>query len=153
MKGFEGLIRFQKWKVDEQRRVVGTLEGNKAEYTNKIDAMEASVEREKIFFKENPTDSSFGVYLNGVKKQREDFEEVIATIQVDIDKERDILSELFQDLKQYEIAHANRVAEEKEKVAKAEEAELNEIGLELHRRKGKEEKRKNDFKKKNMKGS
>lgn len=149
MKGFEGLIRFQKWKVDEQRRVVGELEGNKAQYTNKIDEMEASVEREKKLWSDNQLDSTFGVYLNRVKKQREDFEMIIATIQVDIDKERDILRELFQDLKQYEIAQANRVAAAKDKAAKFEEAELNDIGLQLHRRHGLEEERdKNNEKKK-----
>lgn len=149
MKGFEGLIRFQKWKVDEQRRVVGELEGNKAQYTNKIDEMEASVEREKNLWNDNQMDSTFGVYLNRIKKQRDDFEEVIATIQIDIDKERDVLRELFQDLKQFEIAQANRVAAAKNKEAKAEEAELNDIGIQLHRRQGLDEARdkKNEKKK------
>ena len=54
MRSLANLIRMQKWKLDEQRRVVGDLEELIGNYQTQLQALEDEFAREKLVAAENP---------------------------------------------------------------------------------------------------
>lgn len=134
MKGLESMIRLQKWHVDEKRRQVGEMEGLLIDLKGRAKALEDEILREQDIAAEAPLASSYGFYAQAAIQRRETIQKSIAEIVAKIEIARDELSELFQEMKRYEIAHDRRLDERAYKARKIEQAELDEIGLDRYRR-------------------
>ena len=134
MKGLENIIRLQKWHVDEQRRQVGDMEGLLADLKSRAKALEDEILKEQEVATEAPLAFSYGSYAQAAIQRRETIQQSIVEMLAMIEIGREKLSELFQELKRYEIARDRRLDERAYKARKIEQAELDEIGLDRHRR-------------------
>ena len=115
MKRGDALIRLRRFRVDEMRRTMATLDGMKLDAEHKLADLEDSVVRER----QRSGDSDIGrlafpSFLRSIESRRENLR---ATLK-EIERERYIaqadLNSAFQDLKSLEFAaeqQAKRVAE------------------------------------------
>tara|TARA_R110000787_G_scaffold63679_3_gene143386 strand:- start:127170 stop:127589 length:420 start_codon:yes stop_codon:yes gene_type:complete len=134
---FKALVRLNDWEVDQKRRALGeelrqldNLEGN-------LSALDSEVVREKAAAEAMPTEGGimFGAYAEVARARREDLERRIVEQQASVEHARDHLSAAYLELKKYEIAEETRVNRIDAEEARAEQADLDEIGITAHIRK------------------
>lgn len=136
MKRGDSLIRIRRFRVDEMKRQMGTLDGMKLDAERKLSDLEDSVVRER----QRAGDSDIGrlafpSFLRSIEVRRENLR---ATLK-EIERERSIaqaeFNVAFQDLKSLEFAteqQAKRVADVE---ARRAQSRLDEIALMRHLRK------------------
>ncbi|GLQ05841.1 hypothetical protein [Sneathiella chinensis] len=136
MKSLKNLIRVQQWKLDEKRRVVsdmeGLLEGFRAEIT-RLD--EERLREQEIAVQDPILGASFGAYATAARTRRENLLSSIAESERQLVTAREELAELFQELKRYEITEETRLTQLKQSRDKMMQEEMDELSIELHRRK------------------
>jgi len=135
MRSLANLIRMQKWKLDEQRRVVGDLEELIGNYQTQLQALEDEFAREKLVAAENPdVGAMFSQYAEAARFRKGNLTATIDELQDKLSDERDIMAELFQELKKYEISEETRLRRLKEAEDKRRQEEMDAFSLEIFRR-------------------
>jgi flagellar export protein FliJ len=136
MKRSDSLLRLKRFRVDEMKRQMATLDSMKLDAERKLSDLEDSVVRER----QRAGDSDIGrlafpSFLRSIEVRRENLR---ATL-MDIERERAIaqaeLNVAFQDLKSLEFAaeqQARRIAETE---ARRSQSRLDEMALTRHLRK------------------
>jgi len=130
------LIKMQKWTIDQKRKKLAIFLSEETNFENKIKDLISRNETEKGFANENPLyTNDYAKFLDYFLKTKDDLEvklnrvkEMIAIIQDDIAEE-------FKIQKTYEITDENRKAELQKEIDLKEQNSLDEIGMNLHRRK------------------
>ncbi|MCH8862770.1 MAG: flagellar FliJ family protein [Proteobacteria bacterium] len=135
MKGIDSVIRLQKWQVDEQRRQVADLEGLLMDLTQRAQALEQEILKEQEVAADQNVAFIYGNYVRHAISRRETLQRSIVDAEVAAVAARDVLTELYQDMKRYEIAKDRHDARQALKENRAEQAELDDIALKMHRRK------------------
>lgn len=129
-----GLIRLQRWKVDEKRRAMAELQVLHAELTAKADALEAEVVAEQRSAAANGTEFAYNAYAEQVIQRRERLAESIADVLKALLKAQGELSDAYQEAKRYEMAQERAQQRLAAEAARREQIDLDEIGLNIHRR-------------------
>lgn len=130
------MIRLQKWQVDEKRRQVSDLQDMLAQFERRAEELEAEVRREqKAASLDLAVSYIYGPYAESVLQRRATLRESIVEVESSIEVARDELADLYQELKRYELALEQRQRRQDDKRRRREENELDEIGLNGHRRK------------------
>ena len=136
MKRRDTVLRLKRFRVDDLKRRVATLDEMKADLERKLADLDESVAREK----HRSTDSDIGrlafpSFLRSIDTRRDN---IRATMK-DLDRERTAadgdLTSAFQDLKSYELAEEERVRRIVEAETRASESRLDEMALVRHLRK------------------
>lgn len=136
MKRTNTLIRLRRFRVDDLKRRLATLDGMKADVERKLADLEDSVAREK----QRAGDSDIGrlafpSFLRSIESRREN----LRATQKDIERERaqaqDDLSNAFQDLKALEFATEQQAKRAGEIEARRAQSRLDEMALVRHLRK------------------
>lgn len=136
MKRRDTVMRLKRFRVDDLKRRVATLDEMKADLERKLADLDESVAREK----HRSTDSDIGrlafpSFLRSIDTRRDN---IRATMK-DLERERSAadgdLTSAFQDLKSYELAEEERVRRIVEAEARASESRLDEMALVRHLRK------------------
>lgn len=123
-----GLIKFQKWKVDEQRRAVADAEAVAVRLNQAIENLVAEIEREKKVAEADPQSGlHFADYIKVSLDRKAALERQYKQALKAVDAARDVLRELFEELKRYEIAEEQRIEAEEREAARLEGLELDEI--------------------------
>jgi flagellar protein FliJ len=140
-KGLKTLIRLAGFNVDEKRRVLVALQTREDEILAAIAAEERQLAEEQRIASEDSTGVGFlyGAYANAWLDRRGKYQTMLAAVRAEIEKARDDLAEAFREQKTYELTQTNREKRAKEEADQKEQAFLDEIGLNLYRRKGKDE--------------
>ncbi len=136
MKSLSTLIKLQKTRVDEQRQHLARLQARLQEIENQIAQLEIKKAREQVAAEQSAeARTTYGVFLKvAVKRGRElDRERQIAAAAVEA--AHNILIEIFEEQKRYEIAEEARVAAEDKEERRRERIELDEVGGVVHERK------------------
>ena len=136
-KDLHTLIRLRKWEVDEKQRSLAVLLRQEEGVIERQAMLEADILREMAIASELPADQrgTLTGYLKRCEQFREALKSALQDIRQRIVNNRDHLAEAYRRLKTFEVTQDQRdLAEEKEE-ARLETLELNEIGLNLHRRK------------------
>ena len=136
MKRGDTLLRLRRFKVDEMKRRMATLEGMKADAERKLADLEDSVARER----QRAGDSDIGrlafpSFLRSIESRRENLRATLKEIEREHVLAQDDLNAAFQDLKSLEFAseqQAKRVAEIESRRA---QSQLDEMSLVRHLRK------------------
>ncbi|MCP4394836.1 MAG: FliJ family protein [Alphaproteobacteria bacterium] len=137
-KDLHGVIRLQKWEVDEKRRALGQLLGQEQMLLKAINALEEERIREAKAAEEEPSAAFlYGAYIDGYLKRKKTFEQALADLQRQIVVARDAVAEAFTELKSYEITQERRDDEEKKELDRKEQLAMDERSMVLHRRKQK----------------
>jgi flagellar FliJ protein len=136
MKRTNTLIRLRRFRVDDLKRRLATLDGMKADVERKLADLEDSVAREK----QRAGDSDIGrlafpSFLRSIETRREN----LRATQKDIERERaqaqDDLTNAFQDLKALEFATEQQAKRAGEIEARRAQSRLDEMALVRHLRK------------------
>jgi len=136
MKRRDSLLRLKRFRVDELKRRVATLDEMRADLEKKLGDLDDTVVRER----QRASDSDIGrlafpSFLQSIEVRRKN----IQTTQKDLERERalqqDDLAAAFQDLKTFELAEEERVRRASEAEAKAGQSRLDEMAMTRHLRK------------------
>lgn len=140
-KGLKTLIRLSKWNVDEKQRVLVALQGREDEILSWIKQSEEQLKEEQRIAADDSTGVgfSYGAFANAWLGRRQQLFAMLEMVRAEIIRARDELAEAFNELKTYEITQRERDRRAQAERDKKEQAFLDEIGLNIHRRKDKEE--------------
>ncbi|MAU40204.1 MAG: hypothetical protein CMF31_01135 [Kordiimonas sp.] len=134
-KAAQGMIRLTKWQLDEKRRQLADLEIMRDELQGKIRGLENEIAHEKkVISQSHIVDFSYANFAQETIRRRETLEKSIADISVSIEEMKDQVAEAFQELKQYEILEQREQERERHKRERRQQAELDEVSLNIHRR-------------------
>lgn len=136
MKRHDTLIRLRKFRVDELKRRMGTLDGMKADVEKKLADLEDSVARER----QRAGDSDIGrlafpSFLRSIEDRRENLRATLKEIERERVQCQEELTEAFQDLKTMEFASEQQEKRIAEIEARRAQSRLDEMALVRHLRK------------------
>ncbi len=140
-KGLTTLIRLSKFNVDEKRRALTALQIREDEIIASLAAGEKQLVEEQRVAAADATGAGFlyGNYANAWLDRRDQLRKTLASVRQQVEIARDDLAEAFREQKTYEITQTNREKRAREEADRKEQAFLDEIGLNLYRRKDKED--------------
>ena len=136
-KDLHTLIRLRKWDVDEKQRALGLLLRQEESVIDRQAALEAEVESEISFTATLPADqrSTLAAYLKRCDEFRGRLAELLEEVRRQIAAAQAELAEAYRRLKTFEVTQDARDAAIAAEENRLETIELNELGIELHRRK------------------
>lgn len=131
------LIRLRKFEVDERQRAMAVLLRQEEAVLAGIGALSREKDSEAAFMADAGIleGSTFSAYLQHWETRRAQFTEALGYVRAQIEEARDELSEAYRRLKTFEITQEQQDEAEQLEEARLEQIELDEMGLELHRRK------------------
>lgn len=131
------LIRVQKHMLDQKQKFLAELYRQAEEYETQKSTMLKTLEdeREKLNGLGVEMLSYFGPYEKSVNDRVKEIDEALLTLNTRIDMAREDIRVAFAELKKIEITQENRDDEEQRSIDKKQSDELDEIGLEVFRRK------------------
>lgn len=135
-KDLHNLIRIRKWDVDEKRRALAALLRHEEAVIERQKALEAEIRAEVEFANTAPVElrSTLFGYLARSDEMRERLAEALKEVQARVAYAQDELAEAYRRSKTLEVTQANRDRAEALEENRREEIDLNEIGLNLFRR-------------------
>jgi flagellar export protein FliJ len=136
-KDLHTLIRIRKWDVDERQRALGLLLRDEEKLIDFQNRLAAALAAERAFVATASVDqrTTFEAYVQRCRKQREDLDKALTVLRARIDEAREHLAEAFRRHKTFEITQDQRDAAEEKEFNRVEQINLDEMGIELHRRK------------------
>ena len=136
MKRGDTLIRLRRFRVDEMKRRMATLDGMKADAERKLADLEDSVARER----QRAGDSDIGrlafpSFLRSIEVRRENLRATLKEIERERVTAQADLNVAFQDLKSLEFATEQQAKRVQEIEARRAQSRLDEMALVRHLRK------------------
>lgn|GEM_PF-213708 len=128
------IIRLRKWELDEKRRRLADLQGEREEIVLAIEAMEAEVVEQSRSSGLEVSAIAIGAYLEGVRIRQEQLSTLLAAKEREVSKHQDIVAEGFRELKTFEIAQSREQARARAAEAKEEQDAFDELGIQNHAR-------------------
>ena len=142
MADLASLIRLRKHTVDQKQKFLAelyrqaeALENKKAGYKDKLQNERALLEEQEML----EALAWFGRFAEGMKGQIASIDKELANMNQRIEIARADLRNAFAELKKIEITNERRIAAEKKAEQAKENKELDDIGIEVHRRAGSDE--------------
>ena len=131
------LIRLRKFEVDERQRAMAVLLRQEEAVLAGLDSLSNEKAAETAFMEQAGIweGSTFSAYLEQWEVRRSQFMAALEHVRVKIEEARDELSVAYRHLKTFEITQEQREEAEELEENRLEQIELDEMGLELHRRK------------------
>jgi flagellar FliJ protein len=136
MKKPDTLLRLRKFRVDELKRRMGTLDGMKADVEKKLADLEESVARER----QRATDSDIGrlafpSFLKSIDIRREKLNDTLKDLERERASCQEELTTAYQDLKSLEFANEMQEKRLAEIESRRAQSRLDEMALVRHLRK------------------
>jgi flagellar protein FliJ len=134
-KGLKSLIRLSDAELNERRRELNRVEEREAEIKRLLDELEEEKRREQALSRQIEAGAfAYSGYAQGTIQRRKELEKRLEALQPELERARDALSQAFQELKRYEIALDLRKKADKAEEARKTTLALDEISLNMHRR-------------------
>ena len=129
------LIRLNEWTVDERRRELGDILSSLAELESGLHRLREELAREQGVVQASPEEAGFfyGNYAKAVIERRNHLDAGIVRMEEDVAQARDKLGEAYRELKKYEVAQDLRDTQEARELARKEQIDLDELGLQAYR--------------------
>ena len=136
MKRRGSLLRLKRFRVDELKRRLGTLDEMKTDLEKKLTDLEDSVVRER----QRANDSDIGrlafpSFLQSIEVRRKNIRTTMADLERERTAQQDDLTAAFQDLKSFELAEEERLRRAAEAESHAQQSRMDEIAMVRHLRK------------------
>ena len=136
MTALGSLVRVHSWALNEKRQKLAGLEDLADKMHQDLERLEADLDNEQRAAAGSMEGTiAFPAFVAAALERRKKLRESIADLGLAIDAARAEVREAFQEVKKYEIAQDNYERREREKVARREQRELDELGANMHRRK------------------
>ena len=137
MADLKALIRVKKYQIDEKQKRIADLFRQAEDIEGRKDALRSTLEEERKIAENTilrDTENMFGLYAEGVKKQITLLDRDLAKLETRIQIAQDEIREAFTEMKRIELIQKQRENREAAKITARENAELDEIGLDVFRR-------------------
>jgi len=123
--------------LDQKQKFVAELYRQAEEYEGQKVTMLDTLEKERANLSDMGVEmlSYFGPYAKSVEERVVEIDQALVTLNARIDNAREEIRDAFAELKKIEITQEERDAEEQREIDKKQSSELDEIGLEVFRRK------------------
>src|SRR4051794_33832971 len=136
MKRRDTLLRLKRFKVDDLKRRLGTLDEMKADLDKKLADLDASVAREK----QKAADSEIGrlafpSFLQSIEVRRKNIRGTMKDIEGERARVQEELAGAFQDLKSFELAEEERERRVGEAQSRAAQSRQDDMAIIRHLRK------------------
>ena len=136
MKRRGSLLRLKRFRVDELKRRLGTLDEMRTDLEKKLTDLEDSVVRER----QRSADSDIGrlafpSFLQSIEVRRKNIRTTMTELERERAAQQDDLTAAFQDLKTFELAEEERLRRSAEAQSRAQQSRLDEMALVRHLRK------------------
>ena len=130
------LLRLKRFRVDEMKRRMASIDAMKADLERKLTDLDDNVAREK----QRAGDSDIGrlafpSFLRSIEARRENLRTTLQEIEREYAAAQQDLTDAFQDLKSLEVATEQQAKRLSEMQARRAQARLDEIALVRHLRK------------------
>jgi len=135
MKSRETLIRLKRFQVDEKRRQVAQIEAMIAEFERMARDLDAEIEAEQQ--RAGITDVAhyaYPIYARAARQRRDNLQRSADEMRAQLEEAQAELGEAFEELKKVELLEERDIARERAAGNAREQAALDEMGLEVHRR-------------------
>jgi len=135
MSALNSLVRVHTWGLNEKRQKLAELDA----YAEKLREKLAELERE-MAMERRAADASlegtaaFPAFVAAALERRRRLRESLANIEHAVELAREEANAAYRELKKYQLAYDNHLQREAEEAARREQGELDEIGIDLHRR-------------------
>ncbi|MCB2081389.1 MAG: flagellar FliJ family protein [Hyphomicrobiales bacterium] len=140
MKGIRTLIKLAKQNLDVKRQELVQIQEKQDEYHAKNRQLENELAQEKIRARDLPPElNRFDIYLARVRDRQNSLRAAAQKLQPQIERLQGDITEAFAELKKFEILLEQKEKEEAEAEQKRETIMLDEVAIELYRRKQHEE--------------
>ena len=137
MSGLDQLMRLQRWTLDEKRRQASDLELLIERLVQDINKLDDQVEHEIQASRANiELQRQLPGYRQMMKGRRERLDKSLVDLRGELEKLREQITGAFSELKKTEQTVKNRQQRQRVIERRKEQANLDEVGLQLHRRKG-----------------
>ena len=129
------LIRLNEWTIDERRRELGDVLASLAELESGLLRLREELAREQGVVQASPEEAGFfyGNYAQAVIERRHRLNAGISRMEEEVAQARDKLNEAYRELKKFEIAQDLRDTHETQELARKEQIDLDELGLQAYR--------------------
>ena len=137
VRDFKALVRLNDWEGDQKRRVLA-VELQKLEILfDLLQRLEDEIVHEQEQAATMPTEGgmTYGAYAATAIARREDYQARIQEQEQVVVSSREELRLAFLEFKKFEISEERRMAKVDDDIARAEQADLDEIGVTEHNRK------------------
>ena len=135
MSQLKQLIRLHRFILDEKRRMLKDLESLRGKLEEVVLGLDSEIAVEQARIDEAPELAfGYGGYTAAMRERRARIVESVADTEQEIEEARQAVAAAFQELKKYEVTQANRERMAAERAARIEQANLDEIGLSIYRR-------------------
>jgi flagellar export protein FliJ len=136
MTALGSLVRVHSWALNEKRQKLAGLEELADKMHQDVEQLEANLNNEQRAAAGSMEGTiAFPAFVAAALERRKKLRESIADLGLAIDAARAEVREAFQEVKKYEFAQDDHERREREKVARREQRELDELGANIHRRK------------------
>ncbi len=136
MTALGSLVRVHSWALNEKRQMLAGLEKLADKMHQDLEQLEAELNNEQRAAAGSIEGTiAFPAFVAAALERRKKLRESIADLGLAIDAARAEVREAFREVKKYELAQDNHERREREKVARRERRELDELGASMHRRK------------------
>ncbi len=136
MTALGSLVRVHTWALNEKRQTLAGLEELANKMRADLEDLEADIKNEQRATAGSIEGTiAFPAFVAAALERRKKLRESIANIGLAIESAREEVREEFQEVKKYELARDNVARRKREEVAKREQRELDELGVDMHRRK------------------
>ena len=132
------LTRIQKFKIDEQRKILVEFQNQEETLQHRLDALNQEFEQEKKTSLKLGLVGDFGAYVKRYLKTKESLENQLAAVRQKIEEIREIIADMFKEQKTYEIVDRERKQREEKELSDKEQKMLDEIGTNTYIKKHKE---------------
>ena len=130
VRGFASLAKMHRFRMDEHRGKAAEVEAVRADLMARDTELEQQLLHEKSTM--NPDDlamTNFSAYLKGVEDKREELAKSITDIARTLARISEQMAIEFREAKKFELAMEREIKRQQAHIAKLEQAELDEIGL------------------------
>ncbi|RED53585.1 flagellar FliJ family protein [Aestuariispira insulae] len=134
-KTLDTLVRLNQFDVDERRRELKVIQEEEDRLIAEIASLDLRIEEEKNTARQQPEYAvAYVRFLNWARAEKVRIHGKIGALQPLLEHARDKLAEAFAELKKAEITRDNRREQEMQDQKNKEQQELDELGMERHRR-------------------
>lgn len=128
MAKLDGIIRFRKWALDEQRRELAVLLDERAQIVDTLEKLDMEIQAQKTMAHSDLGSMTLGAYIEGARKKRAWILDAIRKKDQDIEEKQDVVADAFKELKTFEIADGRQKDRLQKELDRREQNELDDLG-------------------------
>jgi flagellar export protein FliJ len=137
VKGLAGVIRLNKFKLDEARRQLAALETLADDFRRQIATLDEELRREADIARESEEGARlYASFLTAARARRQRLDNSLAEVTRQVGEAHARVTNSYQELKRYQLALEAREKQQAERARRADQIRTDEIGLNLFRRRG-----------------